>query len=403
MREALVCEPLRTAIGRYGGALRDMPAADLASTVLTELVRRTKITGEDVDDVIFGQCYPNGEAPAIGRVAALDAGLAVDVPGMQIDRRCGSGLQAVIDAAMRVQTGAADLVVAGGVESMSQAEHYVLGLRWGMRGDSTPLSCRIGRGRVTSGGRHYPVPGGMLETAENLRRDFEISRLEQDEFAVRSHARAVSAQQKGLFADEIVPVIVNSGRGQQIFAIDEHPRSDTTIESLSKLKPVMRSINPDATVTAGNASGQNDAAAACIVASAEEVGRLGLKPIARLVTWAVAGVQPNRMGIGPVPSTERALTRAGLSLADMDLIELNEAFAAQALAVIKTWGLNGADLDERLNVNGSGISLGHPVGATGVRILCTMLRELVRRGERYALETMCIGGGQGLTAIFERC
>jgi acetyl-CoA C-acetyltransferase len=401
MREALVCEPLRTAIGRYGGALRDVPAADLASAVLAELVRRTGISSDDIDDVIFGQCYPNGEAPAIGRVAALDAGLAVDVPGLQIDRRCGSGLQAVIDAAMRVQTGAADLVIAGGAESMSQAEHYALGLRWGMRGDNTPLSCRIGRGRTTSGGRNYPVPGGMLETAENLRRDFKISRLEQDEFAVRSHSRAVKAQQGGLFADEIVPVTVRSHQGQKVFAVDEHPRADTTVESLSKLKPVLLSTDPLATVTAGNSSGQNDAAAACIVSSAEEAERLGLKPLARLVSWGVAGVQPNRMGIGPVPSTERALKRAGVTLADIDLIELNEAFAAQALAVTKALGLGPADF-ERLNVNGSGISLGHPVGATGVRILCTMLRELDRRSGRYALETMCIGGGQGLTAIFER-
>jgi acetyl-CoA C-acetyltransferase len=241
----------------------------------------------------------------------------------------------------------------------------------------------------------------MLETAENLRRDFKISRLEQDEFAVRSHSRAVKAQQGGLFADEIVPVTVRSHQGQKVFAVDEHPRADTTVESLSKLKPVLLSTDPLATVTAGNSSGQNDAAAACIVSSAEEAERLGLKPLARLVSWGVAGVQPNRMGIGPVPSTERALKRAGVTLADIDLIELNEAFAAQALAVTKALGLGPADF-ERLNVNGSGISLGHPVGATGVRILCTMLRELDRRSGRYALETMCIGGGQGLTAIFER-
>ena len=401
MRDAFICEPLRTPIGRYGGALRDVPAADLAATVLKELVRRTKVASGDIDDVIFGQCYPNGEAPAIGRIAALDAGLDVEVPGIQVDRRCGSGLQAVIDAAMRVQTGAADLVIAGGAESMSQAEHYALGLRFGMRGENTPLSCRIGRGRVTSGGRHYPVPGGMLETAENLRRDFNISRIEQDEFAARSHARAVAAQRKGVFEEEIVPVSIPSSKGDKLFSVDEHPRADTTVVSLSALRPVMLSKDPDATITAGNASGQNDAAAVCIVAAREEVERLGLKPLGRLVTWGVAGVAPNRMGIGPVPSTERALKRAGMTLADMDLIELNEAFAAQALAVTRAWGLSPADF-ERMNVNGSGISLGHPVGATGVRILCTMLRELDRRKGRYALETMCIGGGQGLTAIFER-
>jgi len=402
VREAFVCEPLRTPIGRYGGALKDVPAADLAATVLRELVSRAKLTSDDIDDVIFGQCYPNGEAPAFGRVALLDAGLAVTVPGLQLDRRCGSGLQAVIDAAMRVQTGVANLVIAGGAESMSQAEHYALGLRWGLKGDSTPLMDRIGRGRVTSGGRNYPVAGGMLETAENLRREFNVTRAEQDELAVRSHARAIAAQREGRFTDEIVPVAVPSSRGKTTtFAVDEHPRADATLESLAALRPIMLSKDAEATVTAGNASGQNDAAAACIVTTREKAEKLGLRPLARLVAWGVAGVEPARMGIGPVPSTARALKRAGLRLSDMDLIELNEAFAAQALAVTKSWGLTPADF-ERFNVNGSGISLGHPVGATGVRILATMLRELDRRGGRYGLETMCIGGGQGLTAIFER-
>lgn len=401
MRDAVICEPLRTPVGRYGGTLRDVPTADLAATVVKELVRRTGLTGADVDDVIFGQCYPNGEAPAIGRVAALDAGLGYKVPGLQLDRRCGSGLQAVIDAAMRVQTGAADLVIAGGAESMSQAEHYSLGLRWGVKGDSTPLSCRIARGRVTAGGKNFPVPGGMLETAENLRREFQISREEQDYLAARSHARAVAAQQEGRFKDEIVPVTVKGRKGDIEFSVDEHPRADTTVETLAALKPVMLNADPEATVTAGNASGQNDAAAACIVTTREKAERLGLKPLGRLVAWAAAGVEPGRMGIGPVPSTERALDRAGLKLSNIDLIELNEAFAAQVLACTKSWGFTETDFD-RFNVNGSGISLGHPVGATGVRILATALRELDRRGGRYALETMCIGGGQGLTAIFER-
>ncbi len=401
MRDAVICEPLRTAIGRYGGALRDVPAADLASTVVKELVRRTGVSPDDIEDVIFGQCYPNGEAPAIGRIAALDAGLGTGVPGTQIDRRCGSGLQAVIDAAMRVQTGVADLVIAGGAESMSQAEHYALGLRWGMRGESTPLSDRIGRGRITSGGRNYPVPGGMLETAENLRADYNIGREEQDALAFESHSRAINAQRNGVFEQEVVPVKLASKGGEKVFAVDEHPRADVTLDSLAQLRPVMLSKDPAATVTAGNASGQNDAAAACFVASRDAATRLGLKPLARLVAWGAAGVAPNRMGIGPVPSTARALQRAGLTLKDIDLIELNEAFAAQALAVTREWKFQKSDFD-RLNVNGSGISLGHPVGATGVRILCTMLRELDRRGARYALETMCIGGGQGLTAIFER-
>ncbi|MFC9835354.1 acetyl-CoA C-acetyltransferase [Rhodococcus sp. NPDC127530] len=401
MRDAVICEPLRTPVGRYGGTFKEIPAADLAATVLAELIRRTGIEGSDVDDVLFGQCYPNGEAPAIGRVAALDAGLPVTVPGLQIDRRCGSGLQAVIDAAMRVQTGICDLVIAGGAESMSQAEHYTLGLRFGFRGDSTPLSDRIGRGRVTAGGRHHLVPGGMLETAENLRKEYSISRHAQDRLALSSHQRAVAAQQEGRFADEIVPVTVSTRKGEVTVGTDEHPRADVSLESLAALKPVRRSVDPDATVTAGNASGQNDGAAACIVTTRERAEELGLRPLARLVTWAAAGVDPARMGIGPVPSTETALARAGLELKDMDLIELNEAFAAQALAVTAAWKLGEDDFD-RLNVNGSGISLGHPVGATGVRILATMLRELERRQGRYALETMCIGGGQGLTAIFER-
>jgi acetyl-CoA C-acetyltransferase len=401
MREAVICEPLRSPVGRYGGVFKDIPAADLAATVLRELVRRSGISGSDVDDVIFGQCYPNGEAPAIGRVAALNAGLPVTVPGLQLDRRCGSGLQAVIDAAMRVQTGIGDLVIAGGAESMSQAEHYALGLRFGLRGDSTPLSDRIARGRVTAGGRDYPVPGGMLETAENLREQYAITREAQDQLALVSHQRAVAAHQQGRFDDEMVPVTISTRRGEVIVNKDEHPRPDVSLDALAALRPVRLSADPESTVTAGNASGQNDAAAACIVTTRGRADELGLHPLARLVTWAAAGVEPARMGIGPVPSTNLALTRAGLELKDMDLIELNEAFAAQVLAVTTVWKLEDADF-ERLNVNGSGISLGHPVGATGVRILATMLREMDRRQARYALETMCIGGGQGLSAVFER-
>jgi len=401
MRDAVICEPIRTAVGRYGGVFRDIPATVLAEVVIRELVRRTRIDPASVDDVIFGQCYPNGEAPAIGRVAALDAGLGVHVPGLQLDRRCGSGLQAVIDSAMRVQTGAADLVIAGGADSMSQAEHYALGARWGLRGDSTPLWDRIARGRITSGGKHHPVPGGMLETAENLRREFRITREAQDQLAYSSHMRAVAAQVKGLFAAEIVPVPVKQRGETKPVDVDEHPRADVSLAALAELRPIRAAQDPEATVTAGNASGQNDGAAACIVTTSEKAAALGLRPLARLVSWGVAGVEPERMGIGPVPATQLALRRAGLELKDIDLIELNEAFAAQVLAVTASWGLKPADF-ERLNVNGSGISLGHPVGATGVRILATLLRELDRRSARYGLETMCIGGGQGLAAVFER-
>ena len=397
-REAVICEPLRTPVGRFGGVLRDVAPSTLASTVIKAVVERTGLKGEDVDDVVLGQCSPNGEAPAIGRVAALDAGLPVDVPGVQVDRRCGSVLQAVIDGCMRVQTGAADLILAGGVESMSQTEFYAMGMRWGIKGTGgVKLEDRLARGRVTAGGVNHPVPGGMLETAENLRREYGIPREEQDELSLLSHQRAVAAQQDGRFAEEIVPVAVP--RGEDV-ALDEHPRADASIEALAKLRAVMGKDDPEATVTAGNASGQNDGAAICIVASREKAEQLGLRPLGRLVSWAAAGVPPATMGIGPVPATERALRLAGLTLQDLDLIELNEAFAAQVLAVLREWDL--PDGLERVNVNGSGISLGHPVGATGARILTTLLREMDRRGSRYGLETMCIGGGQGLAAVFER-
>ena len=399
MRDAFVCEPVRTPVGRYGGSLRDVPAQRLAQTVIEAVLSRTAVPHDEIDDVLLGQCYPSGEAPAIGRVAALDAGLPVDVPGLQLDRRCGSGLQAVVDAAMRVQTDVADVVIAGGVESMSQVEHYLPAARWGLRGDRVLLD-RLARGRVTAGGLHHPVEGGMLETAENLRADYAISREDQDRLAVASHRRAADAIAEGRFDDELVPVVVRTRQGAQTVDVDEHVRPDTTIERLAALRPARLDIDPDATVTAGNSSGQNDGAAVCLVASAEAVERHGLRPLARLTSWAVAGVAPHRMGIGPVPATEKALSRAGLALDDMDLIELNEAFAAQALAVLRAWGLD--DLDERVNVNGSGISLGHPVGATGGRILATMLWELDRRAGRWALETMCIGGGQGMAAVFER-
>jgi acetyl-CoA C-acetyltransferase len=401
MRDAVICEPLRTAVGRYGGTLKDVPATELAATVLRALLDRTGIPPADVDDVILGQCYPNGEAPAIGRVAALDAGLPVETPGLQLDRRCGSGLQAVLDACMRVQTGACDVVIAGGAESMSQVEFYSTGLRWGARGDQVALHDRLSRARVTAGGQHYPVPGGMLETAENLRREYCIGRCEQDEYALRSHQRAVAAQQHGRFAEEIVPVTIGDKRGTHEFAVDEHPRADTSLESLAALRPARLREDAGATVTAGNASGQNDAASACLVMTPEKAAEYGLRPLGRLVTWACAGVTPARMGIGPVPAVAKALGRAGLTLADVDLIELNEAFAAQVLACTREWKFTDADFG-RFNVNGSGISLGHPVGATGGRILATMLRELDRRDGRYALETMCIGGGQGLAAVFER-
>ena len=401
LAEAVICEPVRTPVGRYGGMFKDVPVTELAATVVKGLVERTGITSGDIDDVIFGQGYPNGEAAAIGRIAALDAGLDIDVPGLQIDRRCGSGLQSVLYACMQVATGGSDLVLAGGAESMSQAEYYVPNMRWNAGGAPTLLD-RLARPRNNSGGHRFPVEGGMIETAENVAREFGISREEQDEWAVRSHARAVAAMEAGLFDDETVPVTVPQRKGDPLtITRDEHPRPGTTTESLARLKPMMGRVRPDATVTAGNSSGQNDAAAAAIVTTPAKAAALGLRPLARLVTWSLAGVEPRLMGIGPVPAAQKALKRAGLSWSDIDLIELNEAFAAQVLGCFRGWGLTDADL-ERVNVNGSGISLGHPIGATGGRILANLLREMERREARYGMETMCMGGGQGAAAIFER-
>jgi acetyl-CoA C-acetyltransferase len=400
MREAVICEPLRTAVGRFGGVLKEVTVQDLAATVVTEVLARTGLSPDAVDDVVMGQGYPNGEAVALGRTAALDAGLPVTVPGLQVDRRCGSGLQAILYAAMEVQTGVADVVLAGGAESMSQTEYYSTTMRWGARADNVMFYDRLARGRITAGGKNYPVPGGMIETAENLRREYKVSREEQDELSLLSHQRAVAAQTEGRFKDEIVPVTIPGRAGDTVVDTDEHPRADTTLESLAKLKPVRLRDDPESTVTAGNASGQNDGAAICIVTTAEKAAELGLRPLARLRSWAVAGVAPATMGIGPVPASAKALERAGVTMADLDLIELNEAFAAQVLSVTREWGFKERDFD-RLNVNGSGISLGHPIGATGGRILATLLREMDRRGASLGLETMCIGGGQGLAAVFE--
>ena len=400
-RDAVICEPVRTPIGRYGGMFKDLTAVDLGVTALTGLLDRTGIDPAEIDDLILGHCNGNSEAPAIGRVVALDAGLPVTVPGQHLDRRCGSGLQAVINAVMQVQTGAHDLVVAGGTESMSNAAFYSTDIRWGGARSGVQMHDGLARARSTAGGQLHPVPGGMLETAENLRREYSISREEQDRLAVSSHQRAVAAQRDGILAEEIVPTTVRSRKGDQVIDTDEHPRPETSLESLAKLRPILGKEDPESTVTAGNASGQNDAAAMCVVTTIDKAEQLGLRPLVRLVSWGVAGVAPRVMGIGPVPATQVALDRLDLTIADMDVIELNEAFAAQALAVMREWKFTDVD-HERTNVHGSGISLGHPVGATGVRMLGTLARELHRREARYGLETMCIGGGQGLAAIFER-
>ena len=397
MRRAAIVTPIRTAVGKFQGGLASLTAGELGAVILKALVERTKIDPERIDDVIFAQGYGNGEAPCIARWSALAAGLPLSVPGYQLDRRCGSGLQAIIDAAMMVQTGAADVVVAGGVESMSNVEYYTTDMRGGARMGSVTMHDRLSRGRVMSQPiERFGVISGMIETADNLARDYGITREQSDEYAVMSHQRATRAWAEGKFDDELVKVAVKQKKGDPvIFDHDEGYRPDATMESLGKL----RALEKDGVVTAGNASQQNDAAAACLVVAEDKLAELNLDPMGYFVSWAAAGCDPSRMGIGPVPAVERLFARTGLGWKDIDLVELNEAFAPQVLAVLKGWGWDDRD---KLNVNGSGISLGHPIGATGGRILANLLRELHRRDGRYGLETMCIGGGQGIAAVFER-
>jgi acetyl-CoA C-acetyltransferase len=397
MRDVAIVSPVRTAVGSFGGALKDVSAAELGATVIKAVLERTGLDPYKIDDVILGHGYPSGEDPAIGRLCALKAGLPIEVPGYQLDRRCSSGLQSILNATMMVQTGNADVVLAGGVESMSRVEYYTTETRWGGRLGSITLHDRLIRGRATvSPEERFGFISGMIETAENLARQYDISRQEQDAYALQSHQRAVAAVESGKFAAEIVPVMVPQRRGEpRPFQIDEGPRKDTSLEALAKLRP----ITEGGTVTAGNASSQNDAASVCLVVAGDKLQELGLKPMAFLKGWAVAGVHPAYMGIGPVPAVNKAFVRTGLTFDDIDLIELNEAFAAQVLAVLKEWKPDNLD---KLNVNGSGISLGHPIAATGARILTTLLHEMERRDARYGLETMCVGGGQGVAAIFER-
>ncbi|MFI1918234.1 acetyl-CoA C-acetyltransferase [Nocardia sp. NPDC020380] len=396
MRRAAIVSPLRTPVGTFGGALRPVPAEQLAAAILKAVVERSGIDPVRIDDVCMAQSYANSEAPCIGRWAALEAGLPVELPGLQIDRRCGGGLQSVITAAMMVQTGAADVVLAGGVESMSNIEYYTQDMRWGSRAGNTTFYDRLDRGRERSQPeRRFGRISGMIETAENLAAAYGITRASADEFAARSHQRAHAAWESGRFDVEVIPVEVPQRKGDPVLFIrDEGIRPDSTPESLATL----RVIQPNGTVTAGNSSQQNDAAAACLVVAEDALDELGLTPLGFLHSWAAAGCEPSLMGIGPVPAVAKLFARTGLTFDDMDLVELNEAFAVQVLAVLKGWGFDDHD---RLNVNGSGISLGHPIGATGTRILTTMLHELDRCGGRYALESMCIGGGQGLAAVFE--
>jgi acetyl-CoA C-acetyltransferase len=383
-------------VGTFGGALRSVPVEDLAAVVVKSVVERSGIDPNCIDDVCLAQSYANSEVPCVGRWVALHAGLPVGVPGLQIDRRCGGGLQAVITAAMMVQTGACDVVLAGGVESMSNVEYYVTRVRWGARSGAVPLYDRLDRGRERAQPEwRFGSVSGMVQTAENLADLYEITRESADSYAAESHRRAAAASSAGLFMEEIVPVNVPQKGGEpRTFERDEGIRGESTPESLAKLRPLI----PGGTVTAGNACQQNDAAAACLVVAEDRLNDLGLEPMGFLVGWAAVGCDPANMGIGPVPAVEKLFARTGKSFADLDLVEVNEAFACQVLAVLKAW--KWSDMD-RLNVNGSGISLGHPIAATGVRIMTTLLHELRRRSGHLALETMCIGGGQGIAALFQ--
>ncbi|WP_170003695.1 acetyl-CoA C-acetyltransferase [Pseudopontixanthobacter vadosimaris] len=405
LRRAAIVSPIRTAVGKFGGALAPLEAGELGAIILKALVERTGIDAARVDDVIFSQGYGSGEAPCIGHWSWLAADLPLEVPGYQLDRRCGSGLQALANAAMMVQTGNADMVAVGGVESMSNVEHYTTDLRDGVRAGNITLHDRLTRGRVMSQPiERFGVITGMIETAENLAKDYGITREQADAFAVRSQHNAAAAWEAGKFDDYLVPISVPQRRGDPIiFDRDEGVRPDASMESLGKLRALEGRTNPDAIVTAGNASQQNDAAAACLVVGEDMLEEMGVEPIAWFTGWAGAGCDPSRMGIGPVPAVERLFRQTGMGWDDIGLVELNEAFAPQVLAVLKGW--DWSDDDPRinmLNVNGSGISLGHPIGATGLRILADMTHEMQRRKVRYGLETMCIGGGQGLAAIIER-
>ncbi|UNM99120.1 acetyl-CoA C-acetyltransferase [Rhodococcus opacus] len=396
MRRAALVAPVRTAVGRFGGALRDVPAETLAANVIKETVARSGIDPELIEDVVMGQSYANSEAPCIGRWAALEAGLPIRVAGLQTDRRCGTGLQALVTASMMVQTGAADVVLAGGVESMSNIEHYTTGARWGTRAGSLNLYDRLDRGRERSQPEwRFGKISGMIETAENVAARCGIGREESDAFAAESHAKAHAAWEAGKFDDEVIEVKITDRKGNvSVVARDEGIRPETTPETLARLRSALK----DGVVTAGNASQQNDAASSMLVVAEDQLDELGLEPMGFLTGWSAAGCEPALMGLGPVAATSKLFSRTGASFDDFTLIELNEAFACQVLGVLKEWGFEDRD---RLNVNGSGISLGHPIGATGARMTTTALHELQRRGGGKALLTMCIGGGQGMAAIVE--
>jgi 3-oxoadipyl-CoA thiolase len=397
MEEAVILSAVRTPIGRYAGSLKDVRPDDLAALAIIEAVQRANIDAGSIEDVILGCANQAGEDNRnVARMALLLAGLPIEVAGQTVNRLCGSGLQAINSAAQAIQTGAGDTFVAGGVESMTRAP-FVLGkadsaFSRAMNLQDTTLGWRFVNPRLSA--LYHPY--SMGETAENVAERTRISREEQDALALRSHQRAVAAQQTGRFTQEIVPVPIPQKKGEAVLAaLDEQPRSDTTLEKLASLKPVFRK---DGSVTAGNSSGINDGAAALVLMARNRAQRLGLTPRARVVASAVAGVDPAYMGLGPIPATKKVLQRAGLSIKDIDVIELNEAFAVQVLQCVRELEID----EEKLNVNGGAIALGHPLGCSGARLVVTLLHELERRGGRYGLATMCIGVGQGIATIIER-
>ncbi|MBA2448278.1 MAG: thiolase family protein [Chloroflexi bacterium] len=398
MRDAVIVEACRTAIGRYGGALKDVRPDDLGAAVIQEVVRRTAIDPAEIEDVIFGCANQAGEDNRnVARMSLLLAGLPIDVGGQTVNRLCGSGLQAINSAAQAIQAGAGDVFIAGGVESMTRAPFVMPKAQAEFpRGDVTVHDSTIGWRFVNPKLADMYYPYSMGETAENVAEGHGISREEQDRFALRSQQRAVAAIEQGRFKDEIVAVAAPRRRGDPVMVeVDEHPRPETTLEKLGQLKPAFRK---DGTVTAGNSSGVNDGAAATLVMARDKAEALGYQARARIVASAVAGVDPACMGIGPVPATRKVLQRAGLSADDLDLIELNEAFAAQSIACIRELGLD----EDRVNVNGGAIALGHPLGCSGARLVTTLLHEMERRDVQFGLATMCIGVGQGIATVLQR-
>lgn len=392
MRQAVIASAVRTAIGTFGGTLADIPAGELGAVVIGEALRRARVEPAHVDEIVMGNVLQAGQGQNPARQAAIRAGIPVRVPSMTVNKVCGSGLKAVVLAVQAVMLGDADVVVAGGMENMSEAPYLLARARTGYR---------MGHGELIDGMIRDGLWCAITDvhmgiTAENLAEKYGISRQEQDEFALRSQQRAELAVAQGTFDEEIVPVEIPRRKGEVArFTRDEHPRFGTTMEKLAALKPAFKK---DGTVTAGNASGINDGAAAVVVMSEDKAASLGIEPMAAIRSYASAGVEPSEMGLGPVPATRKALAKADLTLEQMDLIEANEAFAAQSLAVGRELGWD----PERVNVNGGAIALGHPIGASGARILVTLLYEMKRRGARLGLATLCIGGGMGMAAIVER-